>query len=170
MASLRLTIGLLAFAAITTLAGCDSTEPSTVTVQIRDSQYILELALDDQTREHGLMGREYIAPDGGMLFVFPRIDRRGLGFWMGYCLSDMDVIFLDAGQEITAMHRMTVEPARREGESETAYHARLRQYGSRLPAQYAIELAPGTLDLLEPPLEIGEWIEFDGTYLKGLAK
>ena len=149
---------------------CERNEPQTATILINNQPFILELALDPATREHGLMGRDYIAPDGGMLFVFPDAGFGPRSFWMGNCMVDIDIIFLDAGRHITAMHHMKAEPPRGKTESEDDYRQRMPLYSSRLPAQFAIELAGGTLEKFDPPLQLGQQIEFDAEPLKQRAK
>lgn len=101
-----------------------------------------------------------------MLFVFPRPGQQR--FWMAYCLVDIDLIFLDAHGRVTAAHRMKVEPARREDESEIAYQTRLRGYPSVYPAQFAIELASGSIDRLG--IRVEQKIELDVERLKALAR
>ncbi len=158
------TLALLAL--LLALPSCDQGEADTRVVEIRGREFVLELALDEATRQKGLMGREYIAPEGGMLFVFPEAGREPRGFWMGHCRTDIDIIFLDAGQRITAMHHMQQERPIRPGETEAEYERSLPRYSSRLPTQFAIELAGGTLETFEPPLKVGERLVFEAEDLK----
>lgn len=150
------------------IAGCDKpgTVPETVTVTIKDRQFTLKVSANDASRALGLGGVETIADDGGMIFIFPRAERQR--FWMRNCLSDIDVIFLDGRGRITATHRMKAEAPRAADESESEYHARLKGYESNYPAQFAIELAPGTLD--ELGLQFEERIELDLDRLKAMAR
>lgn len=115
-------------------------------VDIGGETFTLELALDAAARSQGLMYRDHIAADGGMLFVFPNIARRH--FWMKNCLVDMDILFLDDGGVITTIMEMFAEPPRGENESIAAYHARLPRYPSGAPVRYAIELRHGTAERL----------------------
>lgn len=131
-----------------------------------DRTFRLELALDPESRTRGLMDRESIAPDGGMLFAFPDVAMRS--FWMKNCLTDMDIAFLDASGRITAMHTMRVEPPQRPDEAEWAYEWRLRGYSSLRPAQFVIEVAPGTLAALG--LRRGEEVPLDWAALKRRAR
>ena len=85
-----------------------------------------------------------------MLFVFPDDEVKVQGFWMKDCLVPIDIIFLDRDGRITAMHHMPVEPP------ETR-EMPTRTYGSRRPAQFAIELKGGTLEGLE--LRVGERVD-----------
>ena len=137
-----------------------------VTVEIAGESFHLELAADPGTRVQGLMGRTEIARDGGMLFVFPDVAMRS--FWMKDCLTDMDIIFLDGSGRVTATHEMTMEPPRRPDESQLAYELRLPGYSSLRPAQFAIELAPGSLDRLG--VRTGDLIRLDLDALKRRAR
>jgi len=159
---------LLAGLCLSLPAGCAqaSGPPTHERVTIRGETFLLELAITDEARTAGLMHREEIPDDGGMLFVFPRSELRS--FWMANCLIDIDLIFLDGGGRITALHRMKAEPPRREDEDDAAYQSRMPPYWSGMPAQFAIELQAGSLDRLELRLE--ERIELDIPRLKALAR
>jgi uncharacterized membrane protein (UPF0127 family) len=126
----------------------------------------LEIAADPPARARGLMGREEIAGDGGMIFVFPREGRRS--FWMKSCPVDIDLLFLDRAGRIVSVHRMKAEPPRRGDETESRYEARLPGYPSRRPAQFAIELRAGSIDALT--LETGQVIALDLPKLRKLAR
>lgn len=138
-------------------------------VSIADNAFLLEVVDDDATRQKGLMNRTEIPEDGGMLFVFPDASYRS--FWMAYCLVDMDLIFLDGRGRVTAIHRMKVEPPRREDETVAQYEARMMadaSYPSHYPAQFAIELKAGWLDRLN--LQVDDKIELDLARLKAEAE
>ena len=178
MASTRLVmlVGLMLLAGVLSMTGCSNNstpsgnaDTNVESVKIDGKVFHLELALDQEARFQGLSDRDYIAPDGGMLFVFPRpSDQR---FVMRDCAIDIDIIFLDPSGRITAMHAMKAEPPRDpETEPETGigstdkYEQRLKRYPSRYPAQFVIELAGGTLETLN--LSEGDLIDLND--LKGL--
>ena len=96
-----------------------------------------ELALNDADRLRGLTGRESLAADRGMLFVFRGEARRQ--FVMRDCLIDIDIAFIDAAGRVANVHRMAREPL---GTPE----GRLQRYGSDGPVLMALELAAGGLD------------------------
>jgi uncharacterized membrane protein (UPF0127 family) len=118
----------------------------TVDLVLGGEPFRLELAADPASRARGLMFRESIAADGGMLFVFP--DSRPRGFWMKNCLVNMDIVFLDAEGVVVRTLEMFAEPLQRQDESVSDYHRRLPGYRSREPAQFAIELRHGTVPRL----------------------
>ncbi|MHC4990854.1 MAG: DUF192 domain-containing protein [Planctomycetota bacterium] len=147
------------------LTGCGQTD-GFVTVVIDGKTFQLEPAVDDAARTQGLMHRESISEDGGMIFIFP--DAQPRAFWMGYCLVDIDIIYLDAQGRVTAMHRMKTEPPRTDNESELQYSARMSRYPSGFPAQFAIELRAGTLDQLD--ISVEDKIPLDLPRLKRMAR
>ncbi|WP_428390159.1 DUF192 domain-containing protein [Mucisphaera sp.] len=128
-------------------------------VEIDGRVFRLEIAADPDTRFQGLSDRAEIAPDGGMLFVFPSEARRE--FVMRRCLVPIDIIFLDGRGTVVQTHQMQVEPYDR---NELA----LKRYGSRWPAQFAIEIAGGLLDELE--VADGDVIELPLEALKAMAE
>ncbi len=101
-----------------------------------------------------------------MLFIFPDAEFRS--FWMGNCLVDIDVIFLDPQGRVTATHRMKAQPPRTDNESDAVYRARIPNYGSGYPAQFAIELRSGWLDQLQ--LKFEDKVPLDLNRLKRLAR
>ncbi|MCZ7600205.1 MAG: DUF192 domain-containing protein [Gammaproteobacteria bacterium] len=102
---------------------------SVAEVAIGGETFTLELALDAAARSRGLMYRDHIAADGGMLFVFPNVARRH--FWMKNCPVDMDILFLDDDGVITTIMEMYAEPPRGENESIAAYHAKAAALSER---------------------------------------
>ena len=164
----RLRASMLMVLVCAALGGCaqSTATPTHERVTIRGEVFLLELAITEHARTQGLMHRTELAPDGGMLFIFPRPEVRS--FWMANCLIDIDLIFLDARGRITALHRMKAEPPRREDEDIIDYESRMKPHWSGMPAQFAIELQAGSLDRLGLSLE--ERIELDLPRLKALAR
>jgi len=151
------------------VTGCDQSGVSndTAKVGIGGKTFFLEVANTDATRFRGLSERTTIAADGGLIFVFPTGRAAVQGFVMRDCPIPIDIIYLDATGRVLAMHAMLPEPPRdpAKGEgtpadtSNRAYDARLKQYSSRFPAQFAIELAGGTIKTLS--IKEGDKIELD---------
>lgn len=61
----------------------------------------VELALTPEEHARGLMERPSLAPDSGMLFVFPSAGERL--FWMKNTLVDLDIIFIDGALRISSV-------------------------------------------------------------------
>ncbi len=140
--------------------------PGTKTIMLAGHSFTLEIAADDASRGQGLAGRESVAEDGGMLFIFS--DPAVRSFWMHGCLVDIDIIFLDPNGRITALHSMKKEPPQGPDEPELDYQSRLTSYGSVFPAQFTIELRAGWLDSLN--LRVDQKIELDLPGLKAMAR
>jgi uncharacterized membrane protein (UPF0127 family) len=81
---------------------------------------------------------------------------------------DIDIVFIGPLGVVTAVHTMKAEELQRPDETEAAYFARLRRYPSLAPAQFALEVAPGTLDSLG--VRRGSVVEFDRDLLKRFAR
>lgn len=132
--------------------------PESFAVVLNGRTFILELAFDDEQRARGLMGRTYIAENGGMFFVYPATTPypTELLFWMKNCSTGIDVIFISRDGFITAIHEMELPlPG-------TPDH-KLPQYSSVKPAQFAVELRGGTTRELN--LNVGDFVELDYDYL-----
>ncbi len=162
MASIRLI--LLLSALFLTACNTGARLPSHQSVSIGGEAWTLELALDDESIRKGLMYRESIPKDGGMLFIFPDSDIRS--FWMANCIIDIDLIFLDSRGTITALHEMKTEDPQDAGESELAYNARLKNYTSGFPARFAIELPEGSIKRLQ--LRVNQKIPLEVEELKAI--
>jgi len=170
MASGRVFITMIVLActaAFSSIVSCDDRAGATVEpVKIKGQWFHLELAADNASRIKGLAHREYIAPDGGMLFVFPR--PQPLAFVMRHCLVPIDIAYLSGSGRVLAVHHMQVEPPQRPDESDAEYEARLERYPSPFPAPFAIEVAGGRFE--EIGLEVGDRVEMDTRRLKRLAR
>jgi uncharacterized membrane protein (UPF0127 family) len=69
-----------------------------------------ELAMDDETRMRGLMFRESMPDNAGMLFIFPYVDRHS--FWMKNTLIPLDLIWLNERKEV--VYYVTAPPCRKD--------------------------------------------------------
>lgn len=156
---------MLAFAASfsVSVSGCDE---DLDTVVVNGEPFTMEFAITDQQISRGMGGRDSFPDGGGMLFIFP--EARFRTFYMKDCLIDIDVIFLDNRGIVTAVHEMEKEPLQAEDETEREYEDRLKRYGSRYPARFAIEVEAGTIERLDVKVEDRVTMDLEG--LKALAR
>ena len=71
----------------------------------------LEVAVSEEEREMGLMFRDSLPPDAGMLFLF---DRDGIWpFWMKNTFIPLDLIWLDDGGRVVEI-KANVQPCYRD--------------------------------------------------------
>jgi len=122
----------LAAALLWAAGGCDEqcNRPSVV---IRQRRWFVELATTDWQRYRGLSGRDKLAEDQGMLFIYPR--SRVRTFCMRGCQIPLDVAFIGPDRRIVAMYTMQVEPDR----------AGRVAYSSGSAVQFVLEVRGGAL-------------------------
>jgi uncharacterized protein len=174
------TISLLLSSA---LHGCDSAATptpvvngGTTNVTIAGKVFKLDVAADDKVRYKGLGGRDSIPEDGGMIFTFPRSSWQVMGFVMRDCPIDIDILYLDGSGRVLTACEMKKEPPRdpAKGEGQPGelnvrpYEDRLKQYSSRFPCSFAVELKAGSIKKLG--VKEGDKLLFDVEGLKAIAK
>jgi uncharacterized membrane protein (UPF0127 family) len=92
---LSLLVLVLAFSFL--LAGGDSSKGHAY-LEIGNEKIAVEIADTEQARQRGLMFRESLCDDCGMLFVF---GEEGLHtFWMKNTFMPLDMVFIDAGLNV----------------------------------------------------------------------
>jgi len=129
---------------VTACCRCGPGTPVThETISIGGENWLMELAVTEDSIRRGLMDREEIPAGTGMLFLFPRSEPRE--FWMGHCLTDIDIIFVDVMGRITAVHEMKALPLQHPEESDSMYRLRMPGYPSVFPVRAAMEFPPGTI-------------------------
>src|SRR4051812_46713073 len=71
-----------------------ATDRDRLTVETRSGEraFSIEIAASPSERERGLMFRETMPEDHGMLFVFE--DQRQVGFWMKNTVMPLDLVFI----------------------------------------------------------------------------
>lgn len=110
--------------------GCEEQSPAGLPVtpmKIGSRTFQLEIARSDAEQEKGLMKRDGMPQDHGMIFVFPK--ERMHNFWMKDTRFPLDIIFLDSKGKVVSIHQME------------AYDE--KNTSSDAPALYAIELNKG---------------------------
>jgi uncharacterized membrane protein (UPF0127 family) len=121
-------------------AGPKPTTLPTRKIEIAGRAFELELALDAASQQAGLMHRESMPADHGMLFVFPDEEERE--FWMKNTRIPLDIIYLDSSGKVVSIRPM--KPLDLTG------------VPSGRPAKYAIELNQGMAKAIG--LEVGHTI------------
>jgi len=151
------------FVGDSTPAASEGDKALTEDVLLQGRLFTMELALTSEQRATGLMGRESLADDRGVLFVFPDTKPypAEVSFWMKNCLMPIDVIFISREGKITAIHEMQPpQPGTPDNE--------LTVYPSNGQVQFAIELRGGLAE--ELGLLVGDDLELRVDYLIGLAR
>lgn len=78
----------------------------TVRSGTRSHRFIVEVARSPEEQSKGLMFRQSLAPDRGM--IFPYDPPRPAGFWMKNTLIPLDMVFIGPDRRITAIAENTV--------------------------------------------------------------
>lgn len=91
----------------------------------------LELAIDNDSIKRGLMYRNYLAPQGGMIFIFQPPEKTAM--WMKNTLIPLDMVFVGQDEIVLNVHR-------------GAKPHDLTPIWSDGVAQYVIELQAGAID------------------------
>jgi len=113
------------------------THTPTVTVDTgeRKVPFKVELAITPQEHERGLMYREHLAPDAGMLFI-SESPRRQV-FWMKNTLIPLDMIFIGADWRIAGIVE-NAEPKTLSAREVAAPSQYVLEIGGGLSARYGI--------------------------------
>lgn len=118
-------------------------------VQINDQRISVEIADQPEEQRLGLMNRETLAQDAGMLFTYP--EPKIPSFWMKNMKIPLDIIFMSSDKTINHIEK-NVPPckAREDG--------RCEMYGSPKPSQYILEVNSGYAD--QKGFKVGDQVEF----------
>jgi uncharacterized membrane protein (UPF0127 family) len=120
---------------------CPIELPTTI-ISIKGHPLTVELATTPTSRGCGLSHRQDLAPNQGMLFIFP--DSRPRSFWMKDTFIPLSIAYLDKSGQIMSileMSPMQTNPT----------------YKSRQPAGYALEVNQGWFRA--HGIEIGDIVE-----------
>jgi len=111
-------------------------------IRVAGREVTVEVADTPDARSQGLMHRDSLPEDYGMLFVYP--EEQILSFWMRNTRIPLDIAFIDRSGFILEIQHM--EP------HDDTSHA------SRQPAMYALELRSGWFE--DHGVEPGDRVEF----------
>jgi uncharacterized membrane protein (UPF0127 family) len=118
-------------------SGCG--EASDHWVELNGKRFVVEIADDGQERARGLMFREEMAADHGMLFIHE--EQMPLAYWMKNTKLPLDILYFDDARKLVSQQR-DVPPC--------SLGDRCPPYPSDAPARYVLELNAGqasTMDL-----------------------
>lgn len=140
---LALGIALIALALI---LGLNRLEPSeTALALFIDQEQILTLEIAESAaeRRQGLSGRDMLADDVGLLFIFPEPDTYGI--WMKDMLFSIDIIWLDEQFQVVNFKK------------DVAPETYPTIFTPEKPASYVLETQAGFIDTYE--VKIGEILD-----------
>ena len=120
---------------------------STLKIETSDGvhSFDVEVATNDAQRARGLMFRNEMAPDAGMLFLYRR--DRILTMWMANTYLPLDMLFIGSDGRIVSIARNTIPLSR-------------TTISSRKRARAVLELNAGTARRLG--ISAGDRVIFDG--------
>lgn len=149
------TVALFAMIALgLAMAGCGDTTVST------DDDHTRLVTLPDGTRIRvevmthpndmlrGMMFRESLEPDRGMLFLYGSPGK--YSYWMFQVKIPLDILWMDASRTVVEISENT-PPC-------PADSKRCQTYGGKYPAQFILELAAGTV--AKHNLRVGNTLTF----------
>ncbi len=125
MPSIRISLLLL----MSLISGCASAGSW---VELGGQRYKVEVADDDAERARGLMFRDQLAADSGMIFLHDREEPQA--YWMKNTRIALDILYFDSARKLVAQQR-DVPPC-------SAGNA-CPPYPSNAPARYVLELNAG---------------------------
>jgi uncharacterized membrane protein (UPF0127 family) len=119
---------LLPLLMVVACTACSAGGPS---VEIGGERFSVEISDTREKQALGLMFREEMADDHGMLFIFPNEAPRS--FWMKNCRIALDIMYFDKDLKMVSAS-LDTPPCRVN---------RCPSYPSKAPAMYVLELNAG---------------------------
>jgi uncharacterized protein len=123
------------------LSGCAS--GADAWVELNGQRYSVEVAKDDAERARGLMFRDEMAPDRGMLFIHER--QEPLAYWMKNTKIPLDILYFDSARKLVSQQRDVPPCSLGDG---------CPPYPSNAPARYVLELNAGQA----ARLKLEDWV------------
>jgi uncharacterized membrane protein (UPF0127 family) len=124
--------GMALAAALLMVGGCSGSAASpgalpTTMLRLGNKTFVLEIAASSESRERGLMRRDSMAADHGMIFVFP--SEQPLAFWMRNTRIPLDIVYINQAGKVVSIKQMKPYDT--------------TEVRSDAPAKWAIELNQG---------------------------
>lgn len=124
---------LLCILMLSSCVGCAAGDPS---VELGGKTFSVDIADTQEKQSLGLMFRDSMPPDQGMLFIFPNEALRS--FWMKNTRISLDIMYFDKDLKMVSISADT-PPCK---------VSRCPSYPSTGPAMYVLELNAGTASAL----------------------
>ena len=154
----------ITLALITTILMAQTKTPQTNKSQVCFNNYCfnVELAITLEEQKHGLMGREYLPINEGMLFIYGQ--KTVHTFWMKNMLIPLDIIWINENEEVIHIKK-NVQPCPKAPETPQETSQKTSQETSQkapcpsftpdnLPSKFTHELNAGTVDKIG--LKVGD--------------
>lgn len=129
------------FGVVTLLLGLSASgcgEASDHWVELNGKRFVVEIADDGQERARGLMFRDEMAADHGMLFIHEQ--QMPLAYWMKNTKLPLDILYFDDARKLVSQQR-DVPPC--------SLGDRCPPYPSDAPARYVLELNAGQASAMD---------------------
>lgn len=123
-------------------SSCKKTPPENkLTINIKDKEAYVELAITEEEHRQGLMFRERLEKDHGMLFIFP--EERQVAFWMKNTRIPLSIAFIKEDGWIAQIEDM--EPFS------------LENHISNVKVKYALEMGKGWYKINQ--ISVGDFVQ-----------
>ena len=123
------------------LMGCNRHVLPTHNIAIGETSLLVELAYEPKTRAQGLMYRDSLPQEEGMLFIYP--DAKPRSFWMKNTRIPLSIAFADPSGKIMSIQHMRPLDTQ---------HTRWLE-----PTKYALEVNKGWFD--KKGIQVGDVIQ-----------
>ncbi len=128
---------LLALLLAAATTGCSASDHG-LWVELKGQRFTVEIADDDAERARGLMFRDAMDADRGMLFIHDAEEPQA--YWMKNTRISLDIFYFDRARRLVSVQRR-VPPCSMGGACPP--------YPSEGPARYVLELNAGMADTLQ---------------------